>query len=153
MIKLKYKDIVNDEIHFYRGKTSLTDPDQEPIKAKLLPEMKHIIKKYGNQRKDGYIFKFLTHNTTPTEERKIVQNVTRLINKRTQKIGEALGYGNITSYSCRHSFASILKNNNVNISFISEALGHKNMATTKSYLADFDEEARANIASLLTNDK
>ena len=32
--------------------------------------------------------------------------------------------GNITTYTARHSYATVLKRSGVNISYISESLGH-----------------------------
>jgi integrase len=155
LLRLKYSNIVNGEILFYRGKTITTSHEPKEIKATLLPEMNHIIKKYGNRKKksDTYIFPFLHNGMTPIEIRKTVQNVTRLINKRMIKIGEGLKYGNITTYNARHSFATILKHNNVNIAFISESLGHTDLKTTENYLASFDSKERAKNASFLTNKK
>ena len=45
------------------------------------------------------------------------------------------------TYFARHSFATILKNSGVSTEFISEALGHSSLSTTKNYLAGFEEEA------------
>jgi integrase len=152
MLRLKYSNIENGEILFARGKTVRTNPNQKEIRATLLPEMDAIIIKYGNPDKssDNYIFPFLTEGMTPVEIRVRVQDVTRRINLRMKKIGEALGYGSISTYNARHSYASILKHNNVNISFISESLGHSDLKTTETYLASFDNVARAKIASILT---
>ena len=46
----------------------------------------------------------------------------------------------ITTYVARHSFATVLKRSGVNISIISEALGHTNLLTTQYYLDSFDNE-------------
>lgn len=150
LLRLKYSDIVNGEIQFTRGKTINTNPNQETIKATLLPAMERIIKEYRNPDKNNYIFPFLTEGMTPAEMRVRIQDVTKRINKRMKAIGEALNYGNITTYSSRHSYASILKHNNINIAFISESLGHADMKTTKAYLSSFDQDERAKVASILT---
>ena len=41
---------------------------------------------------------------------------------------------NITFYCARHSFATQLKFNNISIDIIKEALGHKDIKSTMSYL-------------------
>ena len=46
----------------------------------------------------------------------------------------------ITTYVARHSFATILKNSGVNISLISEMLGHTDLKTTQIYLDSFDNK-------------
>jgi integrase len=155
MLRLKYSNIENGEILFLRGKTVRTNPNQKEIRATLLPEMKVIIKKYGNHDRnpDNYIFPFLKDGMTPKEIRVRVQDVTRRINRRMKIIGESLGYGSISTYSSRHSFASILKHHHVNIAFISESLGHSDLKTTEAYLSSFDNVERAKVASILTNNE
>lgn len=46
----------------------------------------------------------------------------------------------LTTYVARHSFATILKRNGVDIAKISELLGHESQKTTKVYLNDFEDE-------------
>ena len=65
-------------------------------------------------------------------------------------IGEALSIGNITTYTARHSFATVLKRGGANIAYISESLGHSDLKTTEAYLASFDREEREKNANLLT---
>jgi integrase len=154
LLRLKYSNIVNNEIQFTRGKTITTNPNQEPIRATMLPAMRRIIEKHGNpSQANNYIFPFLTDRMTPAQIRVRVQDVTKRINLRMKKIGVALGLGNVTTYSCRHSYASILKHSNVSIAYISESLGHSDIKTTKAYLSSFDQDERAKVASILTNNK
>ena len=65
-------------------------------------------------------------------------------------IGEALGYGSITSYWARHSYATVLKRSGANIAYISESLGHTDIKTTEAYLDTFENAERAKNAALLT---
>ena len=59
-----------------------------------------------------------------------------------KKIAVTIGIDKqITTYYARHSFATILKNSGVSTEFISEALGHSSLATTKNYLAGFEKHA------------
>lgn len=55
----------------------------------------------------------------------------------------------MTTYVARHSFASILKNYGVNVSLISEMLGHTDLKTTQIYLDSFEndqiDEAMSNL--------
>ena len=61
-----------------------------------------------------------------------------------------IGINDISTYTARHSFATMLKRSGVSISFISESLGHRDVRTTESYLADFEKDERVKNASLLT---
>lgn len=71
-----------------------------------------------------------------------VQLTVHLINEHMKKIAVDLSINkNVTTYFARHSFATILKNSGVSTEFISEALGHSSLSTTKNYLAGFEEGA------------
>jgi integrase/recombinase XerD len=153
MLKLKYKDIAGGEIHFYRQKTIRTIKNQKKISATLLPEMIAIIKRWGNPDKkpDSYIFPFLSPGLSPLVEKRIIQNVIRLCNKKMADISKALNYDIISTYCARHSYATVLKRSGANIAFISESLGHSDLRTTENYLSSFEQDARAKNAALLTN--
>lgn len=154
MLRLKYSNIHEGEIRFYRQKTIKSTNLKKDIAAVLLPELQQIISKWGNpdRKQDSYIFPFLKYGLTPIEEKKIIQNVTRSINDRLYKIGKDLGYCRISTYTARHSFATVLKRSGANISFISESLGHSNQKTTEIYLDSFEKEERIKNAALLIPD-
>ena len=57
----------------------------------------------------------------------------------------------ISTYTARHSFASVLKRSGANIAYISESLGHSDLKTTENYLASFEKEERVKNAAFLTN--
>jgi integrase len=151
LLRLKFSNIIDDEISYYRRKTLKTKKKQKPIDVTLLPEMSAIIEKWGNtdQDPDNYIFPFISKDMTIEDERRIIKNVTRLINKKMGDIGKKLGYGNISTYSARHSFATVLKRSGANIAFISESLGHADLKTTENYLANFEKEERVKNAQKL----
>lgn len=153
LLKLKYKDIAGGEIHFTRQKTIRTTKKQKEVIATLLPEMQLIINKWGNpsKKKEDYLFAFLSNGLSPTDEKRIIQNVVRLVNKKMAKISKALGYDPISTYTARHSYATVLKRSGANISFISESLGHSDIRTTEKYLASFESEERAKNAQKLIN--
>ena len=46
----------------------------------------------------------------------------------------------VTIYLARHCFATIQKNNNAPLAYISEALGHANLKTTQNYFGRFKYE-------------
>jgi integrase/recombinase XerD len=151
MLKLKYKNIAGGEIYFIRQKTKRTTKEQKEIVATLLPQMNTIITRWGNpsKRPENYIFPFLTNGLTPIDEKRIIQNVVRLVNKKMRRISEALNYDIISTYTARHSYATVLKRSGANIAFISESLGHTDLRTTETYLSSFETEERAKNASKL----
>lgn len=152
LLKLRYSNIVNGEILWYRQKTIRTEKRKKEIAATLLPQMQLIIDKWGNteKRPNNYIFPFLKEGLSPREEKRITQNLLLQINKCMHKIGMDLNLGNITTYVARHSYATILKRSGANIAFISESLGHSDQKTTESYLDSFEKEERQKNAELLT---
>lgn len=153
LLRLRYSDIVHGEIRFYRQKTIHKTKLKKEIAAPLLDPMKQIINHWGNPDKkpESFIFPFLSDSLTPIDEKRIIKNVTRLINKKMNSLGEALEFGPISTYTARHSFATVLKRSGANIAFISESLGHTDLKTTENYLAGFEKEERLKNANLLTN--
>jgi len=153
MCRLKYKNIAGGEIHFYRQKTIRTTKKQKEIVATYVPQMQEIVRKWGNPDKkpDNYIFPFLSHGISPKREKEVVQNITRLINRKMAVISKALEYETISTYTARHSFATVLKRSGVNIAFIAESLGHTDLKMVENYLESFETEKRAENALKLTD--
>lgn len=103
----------------------------------------NIIKKRGNKSKknEDYIFPILEKGLTPQEEYDHIKTFVRNTNKRLTKIGKELGTSlKVTSYVARHCFATIQKNNNAPLAYISEALGHANLKTTQNYFGRFEDD-------------
>jgi integrase len=153
MLQLKYGDIADGVIRWYRAKTINTSEKKEKIEAVVTPEMSVIIEKYGNPDKStgNYIFPYLKGGESPTERKKIIMDVIKRTNKRLKTIGDAVGVKGLTTYVARHSFATVLKRSGTNVAFISESLGHSNQKTTQNYLASFEIDERKKNAALLTN--
>lgn len=113
--------------------------------------MQRIINKWGNKpHPENHIFPFLTGKEDAQKRKDITQDITKRINRRMKLIGKQLEIGDITTYTARHSFATVLKRSGANIAFISESLGHQDLKTTESYLASFEKEERQKNANLLT---
>lgn len=151
-VKLKYSNMENGEIFFVRQKTERTTRSRKEICAIVTDEMQAIIDRWGNPPcTDSYIFPILKGNEDAVTAKKKTQYLTRAINKRMAMIGDKLEIGNISTYTARHSFATVLKRSGANIAYISESLGHNNLQTTEYYLASFEKEERQKNAALLTN--
>lgn len=152
LVKLKFKDIKDGDICFVRQKTESTSKNRREIRASLSLELQNIIDKWGNKPiSKNYIFPYLDGKEDAEKRQRITKDLTKRINLRMKKIGEELSIGNITTYTARHSFATVLKRSGANISFIGESLGHRDLKTTESYLASFEKEERQKNAGLLTN--
>lgn len=66
-----------------------------------------------------------------------------------KQVASELKIPHISTYTARHSFATVLKRAGVNIAYISESLGHSNLKTTEHYLASFEREEREKNSKLL----
>lgn len=150
-VKLRYSDIYDGEIRFTRQKTQRTVKVQQEISVTITDDMQRIIDAHGNIDRSGYIFPILSGNEDATKIKMKTQYLTRAINKYMALIAEALGISHISTYTARHSFATVLKRAGVSIAYISESLGHNNLKTTERYLASFEREEREKNAKYLTN--
>ncbi len=151
-VKLRYRDIVNGEICFVRQKTEHTTKTRKEIRVVISEPMQAIINRWGNKDRqpDSFIFPVLSGTETALEQKHKTQYLTRAINRRMAAIGKALGIEHISTYTARHSFATVLKRSGANIAYISESLGHQDLKTTENYLASFEREEREKNAELLT---
>ena len=71
-----------------------------------------------------------------------------------KRIGEKLELDlKLTTYSARHSFATVLKRSGAPVEFISESLGHKDLRTTENYLDSFEDEVKEQYQRQLLNFK
>jgi integrase len=67
------------------------------------------------------------------------QSALRGFNYRLNLLARQLGIrSHISSYTFRHSWATIAKNTGASIEMISELLGHKSIRTTQIYLSSFN---------------
>ncbi len=157
MAKLKYENIKGNVIEFQRSKTARTKRTYELIRVALIPEIETIIHQFGNKNRkpENYIFPILTKGITPTRERQLIQQVTSVINDHIKDIAnnKLKIAQHVTTYTCRHSFATILQRSGISIEFISEALGHSNIRTTQNYLAGFEDDKKYEVAKVLSSFK
>lgn len=150
---LKYKDIQGDFIVFQRAKTIASRRSNiEPIRIAIKEDVKNTIEKWGQKPiyPDSYIFPWIKSEMSLEAQRLKIQLVVHLVNEHMKKIAKELGIDKpVTTYCARHSFATVLKNSGVSTEFISEALGHSSLKTTKNYLAGFENDAIHKATDLL----
>ena len=150
---LKHKNIEGDVLKYERAKTKRSKKDSDLITVSLKDEAKTVINKWGQHSINGetYIFPHLQKGMTAERERKVYQQLTKTINKYMKIIAKELELNKeVTTYFARHSFATVLRNSGASMEFISEALGHSDMKTTKSYLAGFEQETIHKTTDALT---
>ena len=152
--RLKYSNIAGSQITFIRAKTERTSRQNlKPVVAVLTEEAQQIIDRWGIRPKnsDEYVFPILTKGLTPEEELAKVRYATKAINKYIKRIALAVGIDkNVSTYTARHSYSTILKRSGASIEYISESLGHNNLKTTESYLDSFEDDVKRQYAAHLT---
>ena len=144
--KLQFRNLTKKHISFVRSKTERsTKSSQEKIMVIRIPEIDLIINKWGSklQDPDQYVFNIISDGDSSAKELAKIKQATKTINKYIKRIGIALKIDhNLSSYTARHSFATVLKRSGAPIEFISESLGHKDLKTTENYLDSFEDDAK-----------
>jgi integrase len=151
IFRLKYKNIEGDTVIFIRHKTS-HNRKIKPVIVALIDELQVIIDRWGNKPvlPNSYVFNILSDRLTPAVELAKIKQATKSLNLYVGRIAKEVGIEQkVTSYTARHSFATVLKLSGENVTYISEALGHSNLQTTENYLASFDQEHRKKAAKKL----
>lgn len=133
---LKTENIITGRLDYVRQKTG------KKLSFQLSQEACKIIDRYSQSNlKRGYLFPILDRKVHLTAMQK--QNrIHKLLVRTNKDLKMIAGMADImialSTYASRHSFSTILKNSGVNVSLISEALGHSDLATTAIYLDSFD---------------
>ena len=95
-----------------------------------------------------YLLDILCGDKTRKDEKayREYQSALRWFNNSLKELARALHLKSpVTSYTLRHSWATIAKYRGVSIEMISEALGHKSIKNTQTYLKGFGLEERTEV--------
>lgn len=152
IVKLKFNNIDSERITFVRSKTSGTI--SKSIIVPLTIDISKILDKYSisPSKPDDYVLPILNKEMSEKEKQLAIDSTVRMINEHIKIIASNCGIGaNISTYTARHSFATVLKRSGASVEFISEALGHQSLLTTENYLADFEIDKKKEMAAMLTN--
>ena len=150
---LKRRDIKDGFIEFIRAKTANTNRTVTPIKVYLTDELKAIIRKHGKKNRGPNTLIFPIIRQIDTLERQLadLKQFIKMVNRYTRRVALKIGIDkDCTTYTARHSTATILKRSGADIQQISEALGHASISTTKAYLGSFEDGSKKEMAKLLT---
>ena len=153
--RLKYSNIDGDKIIFIRSNTAReTKSNPRPVVIIITRLIGRIIDRWGVKpaAPDQFIFPILHSDMTPEQEYRAVQQTVHNINKNIRRIAKELNISsNVTSYTARHSFATILMRSGASTEFISESLAHTNVITTQNYLGSFEDDEKRKWAETLAN--
>lgn len=151
---LKYSDIKGDSIIFRRAKTMITNRKSKPIIATYTEDIRLIVEEWGDKsmKPEAFIFPVLKNGESEKRIKEKVALLVKQINKYIDDVAKACGISQrVTTYTARHSFATVLKRSGVSTSYISEFLGHADEKTTESYLGSIEDPERKKIAAKLTD--
>lgn len=142
--RLKRKNIVDGVLTFERQKTKGMTADRTPIVITMHDEAIAIIHRWGAKdwSPDAYVFSVLTPDLSPKRIKAVIKDWIDKTNDALALVSTELKLPKITTYWARHTFATVLKRNNVSIDYIQEALGHSSPSTTKAYLDSFDLDTK-----------
>lgn len=145
--RLKVGDVGDKFIMFDRGKSINTKRRYRKITPPVRKEVKEIIARWGTRslNPNDYLFPILSEGLTVRQQKDRIHNFI----KDTNEGLKALGFGNLTTQSARHTFATISKKHGAPIRFIQEALGHTDIRTTEHYLDSFDLESQIKFSKRL----
>jgi integrase/recombinase XerD len=151
---LTWSDIRSNTIEYERAKTANTKQVKDSISIPLTNEAKQIIDQRSIASEDpkNFIFPILNKAMSASDKKRAVQQCVQNINKNMKRISKALDIKeNITTYTARHSFATVLMKSGASTEMIGEALGHSDVKTTKRYLGSFEDSTKQNIYKALTD--
>lgn len=138
---LKSSNIIEGRVCYCRHKTG------KELGFVLQPSALKILRCYRQDDGDGnqYIFPILDYRRHITNQQihNRVHKVLGHVNRNLKKVAAMVGIEcSMTTYVARHSFATVLKREGVSISIISEAMGHRDVATTEIYLDSFYDKQK-----------
>lgn len=146
ILTLKYEDINDGKIQFYRAKTINTSKKNlKSITVLLDPFAVNVIEKYGNKDKNPkqFVFPFLNSEMNKEMQHSKIKNFTRFINQNLKILASANDLSeSISTYWARHSFATQLIQRGGSIELAGDLLGHSHPSTTKGYFAGFEDDTK-----------
>ena len=131
---LKKDDIRNGQLHYSRKKTG------QELTVGWESVMQDIVDNYIHLTKGSpYLLPIITK--TDGTERRQYERMEHKVNYYLKKIGTMVGLQtSLTTYTGRHTWASILRDMGTSLSVISKGLGHESLKTTQIYLSSIDME-------------
>lgn len=129
---LRKDQVHNQVIEYCRSKS------KSFIQVPVSDDLRDLIDKYSALTPDSpYLFPMVT--LEGEEGRKQYDNALHRMNIALKEIAAHLGIKeNLTSYVSRHTWATVAYHNDVPVSVVSQAMGHKTEEVTRIYLASLD---------------
>ena len=139
LAQLKHRiNIKGNEINYTRSKNKRKYQYQLHSKALAIIEW---FKSYSLQSDAGYVFPLLMKiHDTPKKIDARIDSGLKDLNEDLKVMAKDLKLEkDLTSYVARHSFATNLRQKNVDLNIIQEAMGHETQLQTMTYLDEIDD--------------
>ena len=133
---LRKDNIRNGYLSYRRRKTGRT------LTVKLTAEATAIIKTLtaDTPRKSPYLFPFINSQEGSLQAYNEYQRALRKLNHQLRKLSAAMNYTHLSTYTARHSWATMAYYCEIHQGIISEAMGHSSIAVTETYLKPFHND-------------
>ena len=149
ILMLKNKNIKNDEVEFRREKTKKSGVT---VKYILTSYSMEIINKYGAINPDkpsDYIFPYMSHNKSENHRANIKHRINERINKGLKEICSELNIRRITLGVARHTYTTMMVNEDIPIPVLQVNLGHKSYKTTEIYIGGLSRSTMEHATNIL----
>jgi integrase/recombinase XerD len=149
---MKVRDLKDDLLIIGREKKKNTDTSGKMMVIPIRVEVKEIIARWGNKtlNPDDYVFPVLTTGLSPEQMKDRTKDFTKSVNAGLKRVAEKLNLNiKLTTYTARHTFATMALRGGASIELIQDMLGHGSKTTTQNYLSGFDVEPKKAVSAKL----
>lgn len=148
---LKYKVLELDKFTFVREKTKSTTKENISIEVYLNDYIQGIFKKYSTQNKkpNNYVFDIVKPGMSSADIKRTVSNFIRFVNQHMESLCKIYELPKVTTYTARHTFATLSVIKGKSLEFMRETLGHTDMKTTQTYFDGFPDDTKKEFAQTL----
>lgn len=142
IVLLKKSDICNGVLTYSRHKS------KQLIRITVTPQMQELMDKYETEGE--YVFPIISEKSL-SEYKQYRLSLGR-INRYLKKIAVMIDIAvPLTTYTARHTWATLARDYGAPVSVISAGLGHTSEEMTRIYLKEFDVSQLDKVNSLVTN--
>ena len=133
---LRKTDLCGDILSYKRRKTG------KLLTIHLLPEALTILHKTQNRDSDSpYLFSILREHKDTEKAYREYQSALRQFNYKLVELGDYLKiHTRLSTYTARHTWATLAYHCEIHPGIISEAMGHSSISVTEMYLKPFQNE-------------
>ena len=132
---LRKSDLRNRRITYRRHKTG------KLMVVDVPPDAMRLLQKYRDKTDSVYLFPLLHGGLFMEEHHHRYQETLRHFNRELARLMKQLLPGvSVSSYTARHTWATLAYHSGVPVGLISQSLGHSSIRVTMTYLKPFDAE-------------